>query len=101
MTCNIGLEGVCPRRLFDFQEVLGDVLGRLRVWLASGRELCRVVPGNAGIVDEELDTLWFFGCKILCVLDNLLFDAEVAWEAIQQMVSMILSTTGYCTYAMI
>lgn len=40
--------------------MLADGLGIFHVWLAGGGEFGVVVAGDAGVVDEELDSFWFF-----------------------------------------
>lgn len=56
--------------------MLADGLGILHVWLAGGGEFGGVVAGDAGVVDEELDPIWFFFAEfVVKALDVVLIAA--------------------------
>jgi len=46
-------------------------------------ELCVVVPRNAGVVDQKVDTVGLLGREVLCELNRTLFCRNVAGERIQ------------------
>jgi hypothetical protein len=78
---DICLESVGPCFGLRFPKVLGNRLGGRHVGFPSGRVLCAVIAGDAGVVDEELDALWLFLGEFVDETLDVVLLADVAWEA--------------------